>query len=355
MASKVYLIRFGSDESDESICEKARRLFRAAGMPGMVPSEKPVALKTHFGERGNESYIPATYIMPLAEEIRGCGGSPFFVETSTLYRGQRSNAVDHFRLAEEHGFGSKDTGCPLVFIDGLRGSYGVEVQVGLKHFKTVAVAGDFPLIPAAFIVTHVTGHSLAGLGGAIKNVAMGLASRAGKLRLHEAGKPAVDEEKCVACGTCAEWCPADAIEVKESARINYELCIGCGQCLSVCPEGAVGFSWSESPQNFNEKMAEFAYGILKGRMSRTAFVSFLWNVTEDCNCTGRKMDRVCPDIGILGAADPVAIDQAAVDLVNEASGKDVFRHFWPKSCYEAQLAYGEQIGLGTRRYELIEV
>jgi len=355
MASTVYFARFTDSETDETICEKARSIFRAAQMATIVPAGKHVAIKTHFGERGNESYIPAKFFVPLIEEIRQAGATPFFIETSTLYRGQRSNAVDHFRLAEEHGFGSKDTGCPLIFVDGLRGSYHVEVEVGLKHFKTVAVAGDFPLIPAAFIVTHLTGHSLAGLGGTLKNVAMGLASRAGKMRQHEAGKPKVDPPKCTACGTCARWCPADAIAVEEYAIIDYERCIGCGECLSVCPEDAVGFSWSEGPQSFNEKMAEFAYGILKDKLSHTAFLTFLWNTTHDCNCAGAKMPRICPDLGILASFDPVAIDQAAVDLVNQAVGKDFFLDRYPNSCYKAQLTHAEEIGLGSRTYELLEV
>ena len=355
MPSQVYIARLTNSESDQTICKKVRDMFRAAEMSAVVPAGKQVAIKTHFGERGNESYIPAKFFMPLIEEIRDAGGTPFFIETSTLYRGQRSNAVDHFQLAEEHGFGSKDTGCPLVFVDGLRGNYHVEVEVGLKHFKTVAVAGDFPLIPAAFIVTHLTGHQGGGLGGTIKNVGMGLASRAGKMRQHEAGKPKVDRNKCTACGTCAKWCPEDAIAVEEYAVIDYERCIGCGECLTVCPEEAIGFSWSEGAESFSEKMAEFAYGILKDKLSHTAFLTFLWNITKDCNCAGARMPRVCPDLGILGSFDPVAIDQAAVDLVNQASGSDLFRELWPHCRYEAQLSHAEEIGLGSGSYELVEV
>ncbi|MHC4480794.1 MAG: DUF362 domain-containing protein, partial [Planctomycetota bacterium] len=228
-----------------------------------------------------------------------------------------------------------------------------EQEVGLKHFQTVAVAGDFMLVPAVVVLTHVTGHMIGGFGGAIKNVAMGLSSRAGKLRQHSEGRPEVKAAECTACGTCEEWCPEDAISVDDLARIDYDLCIGCGECVAVCPVGAVGFSWKTSPTAFNEKMAEYACGILKGK--RAGFLSFLHRVTRDCNCEGSRGPSVCGDLGVLASEDIVAIDQAAVDLVNRAHGADLFEELWPGKHYGAQLSHGEQIGLGTRRYDLVEV
>jgi len=354
MASRVFLARLEAKESDDAVRAKLRKLCKRADIAGIVPANKPVALKTHFGEDGNTTYIRSEEISPIVEMVKEAGGLPFFVETSTLYRGQRSNAVRHFMLAEEHGFGFRNTGCPLIFVDGLMGHAHLEVEVNLKHFKSVAVAADFPLIPAAIIITHVTGHMLAGLGGAIKNVAMGLASRAGKLRMHESGLPQVKDERCIRCGTCVKWCPADAIALQDVAVIDYDECLACGECLAVCPQEAVVFSWSESATDFNEKMVEYTCGILKGKMSSVAFVTFIRNVTRDCNCMGNSA-VVCPDVGMIAAFDPVASDQAVVDLVNEAAGIDLFAELFPNSNYQAQLSYGERVGLGSRRYELIEV
>jgi hypothetical protein len=205
----------------------------------------------------------------------------------------------------------------------------------------------------ALIVSHATGHDLAGFGGAIKNLAMGLASRAGKLRQHEAGKPDINGSDCIACGTCARLCPVDAIEVQAVAELHQEPCLGCGQCLAACPVGAVTFSWSESPRNFNEKMAEVAYGVTKGRGDSVGYVTFLCDITEDCNCVGHEMDRICPDLGVLAGADPVAIDQAAVDLINEQGEGALLDELWPESNYRAQMEHGERIGLGSRDYELV--
>jgi len=353
MASKVYFAGFEAEETEESICDKTRRLFRKAGLRSVVKRGAVAAVKTHFGEEGNVSYVPPAFVKVVVDEVRAAGGRPCLVETSTLYGGQRHNALDHFNLAVEHGFGPEAMGCPLMFLDGLRGNQHVEQPVDLKHCKTVAVAADFTLIPSAVVVTHLTGHLLAGVGGAIKNVAMGLCSRAGKLRQHSDGRPSIRASRCTACGTCAKWCPEDAITVTDKAQIDYGRCIGCGECLAVCPADAVGFSWDASPVTFNETMAEYAYGILQDK--KVGFITYIYRTTRDCNCMGTKGKAVCPDLGLLASTDAVAIDQAAVDLVNKAHGRDLFEEMWPGKQYTAQFVHGEEIGLGSRQYELVTV
>ncbi len=355
MTSEVYFAPLTGDESENDMAQKSRKVHDAAGFDELCGSGSMMAIKTHFGEKGNEYYVPLAFMQPIIDAVRQKGGKPFFAETSALYTGQRANAVDHFRTAMSHGFDPEESGCPLIFVDGLKGNYDVEVDVGLKHFDSVAVAGDFTLVPSCLVITHATGHDLAGFGGAIKNVAMGLASRAGKMRQHDAGKPRVKMKRCIACGTCARYCPVDAITIEENAVIDQSTCIGCGQCLAVCPEDAIDFSWSEGPKSFNEKMAEFAYGIMQGHAGETGYLTYIWHVTDDCNCAGKKMDYICDDIGIVASSDPVALDQATVDLINGSAGRDVIAERWPDSQYEAQLVHGKEIGLGTRDYELIEV
>jgi len=355
MASKVYYAKFDSGAADAFVCEATRRIFREAALHATLVHGRPAAIKTHFGESGNRSYVAPALVRTVVDEVRAAGAKPCLVETSTLYRGQRSNAIDHFNLAVEHGFGPEAMGCPLLFLDGLRGNLHVEQPVDFKHFRTVAVAGDFTMIPSVVVITHLTGHLLAGLGGAIKNVAMGLASRAGKLRQHSAGRPRVKEAECTGCGTCEKWCPADAITVPDKAQIDYDRCIGCGECATVCPVDAIGFGWDEPAESFNEKMAEYACGILMGKSGRAGFITFIRKTTADCNCMSDGDEYVCPDLGVLAATDPVAIDQAAVDLVNESHGGDLFEEMWPGRCYTAQLAHGEAIGLGSRQYELVAV
>jgi uncharacterized Fe-S center protein len=355
MSSKVYYVPFDQGAGDRTLSDAMRAAFLGSGLTRVVAEKQITGIKTHFGEEGNESYIPPLAVKAVVDEVRNAGGDPCLIETSTLYVGQRANAVDHFNLALEHGFGPNEMGCPLLFVDGLRGNLHVEQEVNLKHFKTVAVAGDFTFIPSVLVLTHVTGHLLGGLGGAIKNVGMGLASRAGKLRQHAAGRPGVLEDDCISCGTCAEWCPVDAISVPEKAVIDHEVCIGCGECVSVCPVDAIDFSWDAPAETFNERIAEYAYGILKGKDGRVGFLNVLHKVTRHCNCMGGEGDPICPDVGVLASTDPVAIDQATVDLAAQAQGADPFEETWPGKHYTAQLAHGEEIGLGSRDYELVSL
>lgn len=355
MASKVFYAAFDETADDEFICEQTKRVFGAAKLGDICRGGRLTAVKTHFGEKGNDSFIAPRFVRTVVDEVKAAGGKPCLVETATLYRGQRHNAIDHFNVAMQHGFGPEAMGCPLLFLDGIRGHRHVEVPVNLKHCKTVAVAGDFVHVSSAIMVTHLTGHLLAGMGGAIKNVAMGLASRAGKLRQHSDGSPSINEDECIACGTCARWCPEDAITVSDSAEIDEDKCVGCGECVAVCPVGAVEFSWSAAPEVFNEKMAEYAYGILIDKLDSVGFITFIRTTTKDCNCMGGKDKVIAGDLGVLASRDIVAIDQAALDLTVKAHGSDPFADAWPGKNHQAQLAHGEEIGLGSRDYELVEL
>ena len=194
-----------------------------------------------------------------------------------------------------------------------------------------------------------------GLGGAIKNMAMGLSSRAGKLIMHSDAKPPVNADKCKGCGLCAKWCPASAIVVTDVAVIDYEKCIGCGECYAVCRNEAVGFNWKQAAQAMQEKMAEAVLGVVDGKPDRFLYLTYAIHVTKDCDCGGGHQDPVVDDIGILGSHDPIAIDCASADLVSEALGRDYWTETWPGSKWRLQLTYGEELGLGSTEYELEEV
>lgn len=283
----------------------ASQLFDAAGLDGLIKPGEPVALKIHFGEPGNTAYLKPAVVNPVRDRITTLGGRPFYTDCNTLYRGRRGFSQDHRLVAQEHGFD------PVIILEEEEQT---AVAVNLKHSKSVWL-GDIAVRSQTIIaLTHFKGHELIGFGGTLKNLGMGFGSRKGKLKMHQ---------ECQGCAQ-AEACRKNA---------NIEAC------------------WVGSPALVSEKIAEYAYGAVKGKAC--GYLNFITDVSPNCDCYPHNGAPVVPDLGVLAAGDPVALDQASIDLVNQAAGRDVFRELYPKTDWNVQLAYAEAIGLGHRKYELI--
>ncbi len=355
MASEVFHIPAGTGKSMSDMAERVGRLADAVGLGEIAAGDLFFMLKTHFGERGNNSYVKAAWITPLIEKMKAGGTKVFVSDTNTLYVGARSNAVDHLTVAREHGFTFDTLGAPVIIADGLVGENQSPVEVDLKHYRQVYIANDVRAADGIVVITNVTGHVLTGYAGAIKNVGMGLAGRGGKRSQHCDLSPEISPKKCVACGTCAQWCPTSAITVKKIAEIDKAKCIGCGECYAVCRYGAVNFSWSETSANMQEKLVEHCCGALKGKSNRCVFFNFITHVTKNCNCIGRGEQDEIPPLGIVAGTDMVAVDQACVDLCNKAAGEDLFARLYPSWDHSIQLSYAEEVGIGSRAYKLIGI
>jgi uncharacterized Fe-S center protein len=142
---------------------------------------------------------------------------------------------------------------------------------------------------------------------------------------------------------------------ENSASIDEKTCIGCGECLTVCRYGAVKFNWETSSVDIQKRIAEHALGAVKNKEGKTAFFNFLINVTKDCDCYGKAQKPVADDIGILASVDPVAIDQATIDVFKQHAGKSIVDLSYPSIDETVQLIHGEKIGLGQREYNLIQI
>ena len=355
MASTVYFIRVGQGETAEQHARKALKIMKKADWEKAIGKDDLVGIKQHLGERGGKGYLRPPIAAAFAREIAKAGGKPFVTDSTTLYRGQRSNAVDYLNLCLEHGFTIEKIGCPVIIADGLRGNSQVMVKIKGKHYKQVPISADAYHADGFFVLTHVTGHVAAGYAASIKNVAMGLVSRAGKMSQHHGSLPKLDESKCTACGACARWCPAEGITVKKVAAIDAAKCIGCGECLSVCRFGAMGFDWGEVPERLMEKMAEHCLAVHQLHRGKMFYFNFAVNITKDCDCMAKHDAPVCEDLGIIAGDDPVAVDQATLDLMVENDKKNVFTDLRPDIAHDLQLRHGEAIGLGSRKYELVTV
>lgn len=371
-ASKVFFADIRATRTGDSKIKKIERLFKQAKFLDLYKKGDLTAIKMHFGERGNDTFLSPVFARTVVQLIKQSGAKPFLTDTNTLYRGQRHNAVDHLNLALEHGFSFATVQAPVIIADGLRGNDFLEIPIKKQHFKKVKIADAIVRADSMMVLSHFKGHAMAGFGGAIKNLAMGCAPARGKREQHSA-EFVVDHAKCTHCGECVAHCPEKAIgwasaDGKKHASITSEKCIGCGECMTMCNFGAVDISWESGRQEFTERMVEYAYGAAEAQKGRVAYYNFLINITPECDCAGWSDAPIVPDIGILASTDPVAIDKACYDLVNaqvgfknsglacnHAPGEDKFKGASPSSMGEWQFEYAESIGMGSTTYEIIKI
>ena len=371
MSSEVYFTDLHANAS-LNLLKKLENLIRKAGIDTIDFEKKITAVKIHFGEPGNLSYIRPNFASTVIKYLKAKGAKPFLTDANTLYAGRRSNAIDHLKAAWENGFNPLVVDCPVIIADGLRGSDYTEVPIDLKYCKTAKIGKAITDADIIISMTHFKGHELTGFGGTLKNLGMGCASVGGKLELHSTSSPLIVADNCTGCRVCVKNCAQGAIMVgtDKIARIDYEKCVGCGQCVAVCQYDAAQAVWESASELSNRKIAEYTLAVTK---EKPCFhISFIMNVSPDCDCWGFNDYPLVPDIGIAASFDPVALDQACVDMVIEAPslpnsrinkehaqdhhcGKDKFSLTHPNVHWEAGLEHGEEIGLGSRKYKLITV
>jgi uncharacterized Fe-S center protein len=347
---------------------RAGNLLGRAGLTDAIAAGDLVAVKLHFGEQGNTGFVHPIYLREVVKRIHDAGGKPFLTDANTLYRGQRANAVDHLTCAIHNGFSYATVDAPLIIADGLDGRDAVDVPVAGRHFQAVRIGAAAVHADAMVVVTHVKGHEATGFGGALKNVGMGLGCRSAKQRMHADFSPEVDAATCTACRRCVQWCPVSAIAIGPDrvAEVDHAICYGCGECVAACPYGAIATQWKTDANMLQEKIVEHAAGALAGKGGKVVYVSFVTAVSPDCDCWNFSDAPIVPDLGVLASTDIVAIEQAAYDLVTGAvglsgslgdgmgAGSDKFTAITGVDGTRA-IAYAEEMGLGTRDYELVTV
>ncbi|OHB25525.1 MAG: 4Fe-4S ferredoxin [Desulfuromonadaceae bacterium GWC2_58_13] len=367
MSATVYLAdpRAGHKEN---LFTKLERLLERAGLDHIVDRDELAAIKIHFGEKGGHAFIRPVFIRRIVERIKQLGGKPFLTDSCTLYPGERKEAVSALCCGIENGFAYAVAGAPLIMCDGLRGHSSRRVPVAGEMFETVDIGLEILEADVLIAVSHFKCHELTGFGGALKNLGMGCSSRQGKLEQHSTVAPEVDEQTCTGCGVCLRACAHQAILVGGKARIDSQRCAGCGRCITVCETKSIKIQWNEEAALVMKKMAEYAKGALSGKAGKTLFVNFVTQVSPSCDCYGHSDAPIVPDLGILVSTDPVALDQACADLVNQARGLpdtalssgfepggDKFRGIHPEIDWTITLDHAEKIGIGTRRYTLIRL
>ena len=371
--SKVYFTDFRVAVGSTGLIGKLKKLMDMAGIGQIDMDGKFVAIKMHFGELGNLSFLRPNYARAVADVVKDLGGKPYLTDCNTMYPGSRKNALEHLECAWENGFTPLTVGCPILIGDGLKGTDDVAVPVNGGEIIKEAYIGRAIMDADVFLsLTHFKGHEMTGFGGAIKNIGMGCGSRAGKKDQHSSGKPTVIAPLCRGCKRCMRECANNGLEfdpVAKKMRVITENCVGCGRCLGACNFDAIDFVQDNAPDDLNRRMVEYAKAVVDGRPN--FHVSLVCDISPNCDCHSENDAPILPNIGMFASFDPIALDQACADaclkaepIANSQLGdnmrkpnffdfRDHFKNTKPEIEWKSCLEHGEKIGLGTREYELI--
>ena len=367
--AKVYFTDMKVPINGQSLLVKLRKLILKAKIDDIDFKNKFVAIKVHFGEEGNLSYLRHNYAKVLVDIIRERGGKPFLTDCGTLYPGGRKNALDHLDCAYLHGYFPMATGCHVVIGDGLKGTDDVCVPVKGEYVKEAKIGRAVMDADIVISLNHFKGHEMTGFGGAIKNVGMGCGSRGGKMEMHCDGKPEVDTSLCEGCKACARQCAQDALVFGKNgkASIDGKRCVGCGRCIGACPCDAIGGTGFSGAKKLNYRMAEYALAVLQGRPN--FHINLVIDVSPYCDCHGENDIPIIPGVGFFASFDPVALDMACVDACNamptipgsviHGKCKEHGEHFegvlMPNAEWKCGIEHAVKIGLGVKDYEKIVV
>ncbi|WP_251318120.1 DUF362 domain-containing protein [Flintibacter muris] len=373
--SKVYFTDFHTQAYGDGLPTKLKKLMKRGGIQDLDLDGKFVAIKMHFGELGNLSFLRPNYARAVVDVVKELGGKPFLTDCNTMYPGSRKNALEHLECAWQNGFTPLTVGCPILIGDGLKGTDDVAVPVEGGEYVTEAKIGRAIMDADVFIsLTHFKGHEMTGFGGTIKNIGMGCGSRAGKKEQHASGKPKINASACRGCGRCQKECANSGLVFDEQARkmtVDDVHCVGCGRCLGACNFDAIYFENDNAQAALNCRMAEYTKAVVAGRPQ--FHISLIVDVSPNCDCHAENDVPILPNLGMFVSTDPLALDQACVDAclaaepmpgsqlaqhLADPSFHDHHDHFTnstPESEWRSCLAHAEKIGLGSRKYELIRL
>jgi uncharacterized Fe-S center protein len=369
--SKVYFINMRT-KIGESLLTKMDRMLSTAGFDTLPLDRKFTAVKVHFGEPGNLACLRPAWAKVVVDRIKKIGGMPFLTDCNTLYVGRRNNALLHLDAAAENGWNYETTGARIIIADGLRGTDFVDLPVPNGEACTEAHVGRALADADAVIsLTHFKVHEQSGVGGVIKNIGMGGGSRAGKMHMHNDGKPHVIAKKCVGCKVCSKFCNQDAFaytkdaDGKLKASIDHNKCVGCGRCMGACNYNAIDNSSGNAVDTLNRRMVEYTAAILAGKPH--FHICVVNQVSPYCDCHNESDAAVVPDIGVFCGFDPIAVDRACAEAVLAAprihgtilderkESGDIFADIHPITNWTMQTEHGEKIGLGSGSYEIVTV
>ncbi|MGC8936377.1 MAG: DUF362 domain-containing protein [Candidatus Methanomethylicaceae archaeon] len=363
MASEVYFL----DVRKWRDALKGMRALLGATVRDITAGDS-VAVKVHFGERGNYTYIRPMFVRCVVDFLKEMGARPFVTETTALYpTGFRRNAKEVLATARFNGFTEEGLGCPIVVADGHEGGDGIEVVIQDPiegcQIRRVSVARRIAEADGMVVLSHVKGHLLSGFGGAIKHLGMGCTTKKGKRDQHATHGLSINYEKCTGCGKCVEACSFSAMRMEGGRPVrDEEKCMYCNTCMFCCEQDAITLM-ENGKERFQVALAHAASCVIRAMAGKPiAFVNFVLDVTVLCDCATPAGNIITHNVGVLGSRDPVAIDRASLDLIDlsplipgtRASPPDPLGKLNGTDS-SIQIKAMEKLGMGSTSYKLIEV
>ena len=338
-------------------------LCRESGILKAISKGDSVAVKLHMGELGNITYLRPVFVRKVVDLVKRRGGRPFVTDTVSLYPGGRDTESKYLRTAAYNGFVKESVGAPIVIADG-DGKEGravaVEKAVEGCDLREVEVAARIYEADFLLVLSHVKGHMITGFGGAVKNLGMGCVTKRSKREQHRVCPALLDGAKCDGCEGCLEACPVDALSMGSGRpQRDSEKCIYCSTCLFACTREALAWERSNK-ERFQVYLAHAAAAVMRGFEHKVGFINFVQDVTPHCDCAAPAGRALFPDIGVLAATDPVALDKASLDLIDRArmigapttiSGPDKLGK-WHQVDSLVQLRVAQELGMGSLDYTL---
>lgn len=343
-----------------------RRLVSKSQLQQMIPKHKPVAVKLHMGELGNLRYIRPAFVRQVVDIVKKEKGRPFLFDTVAAYPGQRRSKEQYVRTAAQNGFVRASVNAPIMVAGDEDEQRSIPITERIDGCRLAEAKVPEMLLRAPFLIvlSHVKGHELTGMGGAIKNLGMGCVCTKTKQAQHNVNMPVFGEAgECDGCGKCAEACPANALEIVGALPVRATTeCTACGTCHFVCPSHC--WAWPPgSKESLQTYLGHAAGAVMSAYGNRMVFINFIQDVVPLCDCAAVSGLPVVQDVGIVLSFDPVAADKASLDLIDQAPiipgatsarPPDLLGKIHNTSSL-VQLQTAEKLKLGTLKYDLVQV
>lgn len=296
-------------------------------------------IKLHMGELFNNN-INHNLIKLLVEILKERDVNPYLFDTTVRYPTLRFFKIGYKLIAYMNGFSIDKIGCKIK-IDNSGYPININNQI-------IEVAKDIVKSNQFIVISHITGHNITGISGALKNLGMGCVTTKTKKKIHNGGRPIYNVDSCTLCGICVDSCPIDAIKLKNNKwKFDKLFCSGCGICIDSCPTNALTFEEA----NFHYNLILAAKASIQKK--NIIYINDLNNITQYCDCASNPGKIFMPNIGYLVSDDPVAIDKASLDLIENIQ-ENIFQKIHNVDA-TIQLKKAEKNKLGKLNYDLVKL